>query len=157
LIFAIPLQAQTDSLSLSQKKLSSLFILAASITATIMFSALRGSFNDVFKAYGIQASLGAQMLRTTWLAVAFSFSAGFFWLLTVCCCSGRSPYGKKKDSKRVKVEKTPYTYERVGSPHLGSQGAAPQYGGQQSQQIPMHNLGPSAKGGAYEPFRPSQV
>jgi hypothetical protein len=120
-----------------------------------MFSTLLGSFNEVFKAYGIKASLGAEMMRTTWLAVAFSFGAGIFWLLSICCCSGRSPYGAKKDTKRVKVEKTPYTYERVGSPYLGPQGAAPR--GAQAQQIPMHNLGPSAKGGAYEPFRPSHV
>jgi SUR7/PalI family len=138
-------------------KLSSFFILAASITATAMFSTLLGSFNEVFKAYGIKASLGAEMMRTTWLAVAFSFAAGFFWLLSVCCCSGRSPYGGKKDSKRVKVEKTPYTYERVGSPYLGPQGGAAAYGGAQGQQIPMHSLGPSGKGGAYEPFRPSHV
>jgi hypothetical protein len=116
-----------------------------------MFSTLLGSFNEVFKAYGIKASLGAEMMRTTWLAVAFSFGAGVFWLLSTCCCSGRSPYGSKKDSKRVKVEKTPYTYERVGSPYLGPQGQ------QQGQQIPMHNLGPNAKGGPYEPFRPSHV
>jgi SUR7/PalI family len=138
-------------------KVSSFFILAASITATVMFSTLLGSFNEVFKSYGIKATLGAEMMRITWLAVAFSFGAGIFWLLSVCCCAGRSPYGGKKDSKRVKVEKTPYTYERVGSPYLGPQGGAPQSGGAQGQQIPMHNLGSNAKGSPYEPFRPSHV
>lgn len=96
------------------------------------------------------------MMRTTWLAVAFSLGAGFFWLLSVCCCRERSPYGKK-DSKRVKVEKTPYTYERVGSPYLGPQRGAPEYGDVSGQQIPMQSLGPKAKEAAYEPFRPSQV
>jgi SUR7/PalI family len=138
-------------------QLSSFFILAASITATAMFSTLLGSFNKVFKSYGIKATLGAEMMRTTWLAVAFSFGAGIFWLLSVCCCSGRSPYGGKKDTKRVKVEKTPYTYERVGSPYLGPQGVAPPPSAAQGQQIPMYNLGPNAKGSAYEPFRPSHV
>lgn len=149
----LSLKHSTDFLS----KLSSFFILAASITATVMFSTLLGAFNKVFEAYGIKASLGAEMMRTTWLAVAFSFGAGVFWLLSVFCCSGRSPYGGKKDSKRVKVEKTPYTYERVGSPYLGPQGGAPPYGNSQGQQIPLHNLGPNAKGSAYEPFRPSHV
>lgn len=137
--------------------LSTFFILAASITATAMFSTLLGVFNKVFESYGIKASLGTEMMRTTWLAVAFSVGASFFWFLSICCCSGRSPYGGRKESKRVKVEKTPYTYERVGSPFLGPQGGASAYGGPQGQQIPMHNLGPSAKGGAYEPFRPSHV
>lgn len=137
--------------------ISAFFILAASVTATAMFSTLLGVFNKAFEAYGIKATLGAEMMRITWLAVAFSLGASFFWLLSVCCCSGRSPYGGKKDSKRVKVEKTPYTYERVGSPFLGPQGGASAYGGAQGQQIPMYNLGPSGKGGAYEPFRPSQV
>lgn len=115
-----------------------------------MFSALLGAFNGVLRPYGIRASLGQEMMRTTWLAVLFSFGAGFFWLLSICCCSARSPYGGKKDHKRVKVEKTPYTYERVGSPYLGPQGGhAPYAGG--GQQIPMHNMPP--QGAAYEPFR----
>lgn len=135
--------------------LSSLFILAASATATAMFATLLGTFNKIFEAYGIKASLGPEMMRTTWLAVAFSFGASFFWLLSMCCCSARSPYGGKKDTKRVKVEKTPYTYERVGSPYLGPQGNAPPYAGAPGQHIPMHNLGPGGKGGAYEPFRPA--
>ena len=118
-----------------------------------MYSALLGAFNGVFKPYGIKASLGQGMLRVTWLAVLFSFGAGFFWLLSVCCCSARSPYGGKKDSKRVKVEKTPYTYERVGSPYLGPQGGSSAYGG--AQQIPLHNLPP--QGAAYEPFRSSRA
>jgi hypothetical protein len=124
-----------------------------------MFSTLMGTFNQVFKAYGIKASLGSEMLRTTWLAVAFSFGAGFFWLLSVCCCSARSPYGGKKDSKRVKVEKTPYTYERVGSPYLGPQPGGPTSGGAgaHGQQIPMYQLGSNGQKGAYEPFRPSHV
>lgn len=139
-------------------QVSSFFIIAASITATVMFSALLGTFNGVFEAYGIRASLGGEMMRTTWLAVVFSVGAGLFWLLSVCCCSTRSPYGGgKKDTKRVKVEKTPYTYERVGSPYLGPQGGAQAQGASHGQQIPMYNLGSQAKGSAYEPFRPSHV
>ena len=129
--------------------MSALFILAASLTSTILFATLTGTFNDVLKPYGIHGSVGTEMLHITWLAVLFSFGAGFFWLLSVCCCSGRSPYGGQKESRRVKVEKTPYTYERVGSPYLGPQGG-------ETRDVPMVNMG-GKKEGAYEPFRPQGV
>jgi hypothetical protein len=97
------------------------------------------------------------MLRTTWLAVLFSGAAAFFWFISICCCSGRSPYkGRNRDQKRVKVEKTPYTYERVGSPYLGPQGNG-------GYSVPLTNVGPSRQSAyigpagreaAYEPFRP---
>ena len=99
------------------------------------------------------------MLRTTWLAVLFSGAAAFFWFFSICCCSGRSPYKTRGDQRRVKVEKTPYTYERVGSPYLGPTG----HGG---QDVPLTNVGPSRQSAymgpagresAYEPFRPQQV
>jgi len=132
------------------------FTLAASLIATILFAALTTAFNNVFKPYGIKGGLGLPMFRTTWVAVLFSGAAAFFWFISICCCSGRSPYKTRGDQKRVKVEKTPYTYERVGSPYLGQQG----HGG---QDVPMTNLGPSRQSAymgpagrqaAYEPFRP---
>ena len=138
-------------------QLAFFFTLAASLIATILFAALKTAFNNVFKAYGIEGSLGLPMFRTTWLAVLFSGVAAFFWFFSICCCSGRSPYkGRGGDQKRVKVEKTPYTYERVGSPYLGPQG----HGGQEYQ---LTNMGPSSQSAymgpvgnqaAYEPFRP---
>ncbi|KAL9621131.1 MAG: hypothetical protein Q9160_004382 [Pyrenula sp. 1 TL-2023] len=180
---------------------SFLFTAAASITATALFSVLGGAFNTALKPYGIKGSIGRQMMITTWLAVAFSLGASFFWTLSVCCCSGRSPYSKdayndrkgggmkmptmsgglggiagkfgrgRGGSKRVKVEKTPYTYERVESPYLGaadgghghghghgSYGGQPS-GQQQYQNVPMLNLPPghahhdSLGGPAYEPYR----
>jgi hypothetical protein len=138
----------------------------------VLFSTLVGTFNEVLKPYGIRGTVGATMLRTTWAAAAFSLAASFFWLLSVCCCSGRSPYGRGKDkNKRVKVEKTPYTYERVGSPYLGPQAgpsdrtsgaAGGVYGGQGGQQIPMYQLNPGKQQqqrdtGAFEPFRPAHA
>ncbi|KAI9810174.1 MAG: hypothetical protein M1827_006620 [Pycnora praestabilis] len=133
--------------------ISSIFILGASITATVLFSILAGDFNSLLKTYGIHGSLGGNMFATTWLAVVFSWGAGLFWLFSVCCCSGRSPHSK--DNKRVKVEKTPYTYERVGSP-VGGHGVN-NNGGQRSSNVPLMNIGGKNNNTAYEPFRQEQV
>jgi len=132
--------------------------LAASIIATVLFSVLETAFNKEFKSLNITSSMGKAIFRTTWLAVVFSGIAAFFWFFSICCCSGRSPYkGRQDNNRRVKVEKTPYTYERVGSPYLGPQGG---------QDVPLTNMGPSRQSAylgpqprntAYEPFRPQQV
>lgn len=137
---------------------SSIIILAASATATGIYLTLTGVFDTVLKPYNINASLGGNMLGVTWLAVAFSWAAGLFWLFSTCCCSGKSD---KRGRKTVTVEKTPYTYERVASPYLGAQehGTTGQhysggaYGGQtgvQLQNMPSYG---GKKTGAYEPFR----
>jgi hypothetical protein len=82
------------------------------------------------------------MYVVTWLAVAFSMGAGLFWLFSVCCCSGRS------NNKRVKVEKTPYTYERVASPYMGT------HPNQHGDNLPLNPMPEShGKAAAYEPFR----
>ncbi|KAI9890165.1 MAG: hypothetical protein M1814_004447 [Vezdaea aestivalis] len=117
---------------------SSVFIFVASLTATLTFSILAASFNTVFKPYNIKAHVGGPMLATTWLAVAFSFGAGVFWLLSTCCCSGKS---SSPAHRGTKAEKTPYTYERVASP----------FGGQAShggQSVPLQPY----KAQAYEPY-----
>ncbi|KAI9768505.1 MAG: hypothetical protein M1839_004027 [Geoglossum umbratile] len=122
---------------------SSILILLASITSTALYAALAGSFNSALKSFGIHGSLGRPMLSATWLAVAFSWGAGLFWLFSTCCCSGKS------NTKRVKVEKAPYTYERVASPYLGQSG---NHEGVKLQDMGQHREG--KKGGeAYEPFR----
>lgn len=99
-------------------------------------------FKTVLEPYNIDASMGSRMLSTLWLAVAFSIASGFFWLISVCCCSGKSPH------KKIAVEKTPYTYERVASPAFGGQQ------GHQMQEWPgsHQNKGPAGPT-AYEPFR----
>lgn len=124
---------------------SSTFVFAAALTSTILYSTLAATFNSVLKPYRIHASLSTHTLAVVWLAVAFSLGAGFFWLISVCCCSGRSD---SPGRKKVMVEKTPYTYERVASPYMGHR----------EGDVPMHNM-PSgshqayAPGNAYEPFR----
>lgn len=85
--------------------------------------------------------MGTKMLSVLWLGVAFSLASGFFWLISVCCCSGKSGH------KKVVVEKTPYTYERVASPYMGVSGNAHE----------MHPpTGHGTTGSAYEPFRHQQ-
>lgn len=87
--------------------------------------------------------MGSRMLATLWIAVAFSIASGFFWLISICCCSGKSPH------KKIAVEKTPYTYERVASPAFGAQ----QQGHQMQEWPGTHqNKGPAGPT-AYEPFR----
>jgi hypothetical protein len=139
-------------------------VLGASVTATAVYIVLRTALNHSLKDdYGIKSTLGTKVLSLTWIGTAFAVGAGFFWLLSVCCCSGRSPYhhGNRGDGMgrgRTRAEKTPYTYERVGSPYLGPS---------DRQSVPLHNMGstqygpptgpPVHQGGAYEPFRPQHV
>lgn len=125
--------------------------LAASIVATAMFAILKGVLdNELEDEYGVETTIGSRSLATSWIGTAFAVAAGFFWFLSVCCCSGRSPYNKNAERGRGKTraEKTPYTYERVGSPYLG-----PNAG----QSVPLGAYGgnqqPQQHGTAYEPFR----
>ncbi|KAF7716841.1 Uncharacterized protein PECH_006980 [Penicillium ucsense] len=136
--------------------LAFLFTTAASVTATVLFSIFKSSLGPTLKAYGIQVSMGTNMFAATWLAVAFSLGALIFWTFSVCCCSGRSPYGHRNEikSRNLTNEKAPYTYEPLGA------GQTP-YGHQQHTSYPP----PVAHGGdlskshnnqrssAYEPFR----
>lgn len=117
------------------------FMLAAAISATAIYAILAGVFESVLKPYNIRASLGRKMYITLWFAAAFSIASGFFWLISVCCCSGKSGH------KKVNVEKTPYTYERVASPYLGARD-----GGHQLSSMPSSG-GHGTSGSAYEPFR----
>lgn len=119
----------------------SLFFFSAAVTATAMYASLVAVFESVLKPFKIKASMSKNMLAVLWLGVAFALASGFFWLISTCCCSGRS------DKKKVVVEKTPYTYERVASPYMGASGNA----------YPPHDMpaaaGHGTSGSAYEPFR----
>lgn len=125
-------------------QVSLLFTIAASVTATALYAVVTGTFNSTLKSYGIHGTMGSHMYATTWLAVAFSLGAGLFWLLSSCCCSGRSPYHGDRRSKRVTAEKTPYTYEPVNT---GAYSNYPKT--QYSSNVPMQNM----RAEAYEPYR----
>lgn len=120
-----------------------IFAIAAASSATAIYLTLVGVFESVLKPYDIKTNMGKQMLAVMWLAVAFSVASGFFWLISICCCSGKSPH------KKVQVEKTPYTYERVASPAFGGQ----QHGTSSGPAFAGHGT----SGTAYEPFRQQHV
>lgn len=135
---------------------SCLSIAAASALATAIAVLLTGALNTAFKTdYGIDSTVGNRGLVVSWIGTAFAIGAGFFWLFSVCCCSGRSPYNHGKESRRTRAEKGPYTYERVGSPYLGPR---------DSQAVPLNTFNTGyqpqpqpQRTAAYEPFRPQGV
>ncbi|KAL8850081.1 MAG: hypothetical protein Q9221_005007 [Calogaya cf. arnoldii] len=133
---------------------SSLFLIGFALTATILYTTLMGSFNEAVKQYNIRGSLGHNMFVVTWLAVAFSFAAGLFWLISSCCCSGRSNKIKYGDESGRKGK-----YERVDSPYGHRDGAAHFQSGPGYQAphhgVPLNNVG--NKPTAYEPYRTANV
>ncbi|OJD29497.1 uncharacterized protein BKCO1_790009 [Diplodia corticola] len=131
---------------------ATLFTLAASITSSALYGTLVATFKSVFEEYNIEASMGGKMMGITWLATAFSIAAGLFWVLSTCCCSGKSD---RSGRKKVTVEKTPYTYERVHSP-FGGAGAGAQHQQQPQQSygnVPLRDMQGNKAPSAYEPFR----
>jgi hypothetical protein len=138
--------------------LAFLFTTAAAITSTVLFSVIKSTAGNLLKAYGITFSMGKNIYAATWLAVAFSLAGTLFWLFSVCCCSGRSPYNHRnrdRGSRGITAEKAPYTYEPLGA------GAVP-YGNQHpnttsypppaANEYPMTNTH-NGRANAYEPFR----
>lgn len=100
--------------------IAALLTVGAALAASVMFPILATALNNELKdKYGVVASVGSRGVALTWIAAAFASGAGIFWSFTICCCSGRSPYKGVKEDRRTTAEKTPYTYERVGSPYLG--------------------------------------
>ena len=141
--------------------ISSFFLLAFALTSTILYATLTGTFNTALKKYNIHGNLGHSVYVTIWLGVAFSLASGFFWLISSCCCSGRSDrikgYGDGPARRGMRASQGPYTYERVESPIRGGQGYAPYKSGpgyqapNQHHGVPLGNVG--NRGTAYEPFR----
>ncbi|KAJ5137662.1 uncharacterized protein N7443_010047 [Penicillium atrosanguineum] len=138
--------------------LAFLFTTAASVTATVLFSIMDSTAGNLLDAYGIKFTMGKNMYAATWLAVVFSLAGTLFWLFSVCCCSGRSPYNHRNRERRnngITAEKAPYTYEPLGA------GAVP-YGNQHpnhtsypptaANEYPMTNTN-NGRANAYEPFR----
>lgn len=133
-----------------------IFLVAGSAIAIALFASLKTVLNnELEKDYGIRTDIGSKGYVVSWIGCAFALGSGFFWFFSVCCCSGREHnYWNQgsKDARRTRAERTPYTYERVGSPYLGPQG---------DQAVPLGNVGhvgynagpQSQRETAYEPFR----
>ncbi|OJJ52272.1 hypothetical protein ASPSYDRAFT_711482 [Aspergillus sydowii CBS 593.65] len=65
---------------------SSLLVIGASVTVTIMYQLLTRDINSTLEPAGISASLGPRMLATTRLAVAFSVGSSLLRIVERCCC-----------------------------------------------------------------------
>lgn len=69
---------------------SGIFLLAGSVVATALFATLKTVLNkELEDEYGMHTSFGNKGYIATWVGTAFAVGAGFFWLLSVCCCTGR--------------------------------------------------------------------
>lgn len=164
--------------------ISTFFTIASVLTSTVLFSILVKALNEVLDPYGVKLTLGHNALVAGWVGVAFSVGATFFWVFSICCCSGRSNphhksnkgglwnaepkgrgYGNDEEGFSgvnhrgrggLKVEKTGGDYTRVASPYMGGG----QHGDGDNDQLPLHDYGqpqPHAGGhqAGYEPYRHS--
>ncbi|KAJ5174980.1 uncharacterized protein N7482_000857 [Penicillium canariense] len=136
--------------------LAFLFTTAASITSTVLFSVFKSSLSSTLDAYGITLTLGKNIYAATWLAVVFSLAAVIFWTFSICCCSGRSPYGNRNNNnaRGITAEKAPYTYEPLGAgqhPHGHQHNTSYPPPAAHGGEYPMTNT--NQRSNAYEPFR----
>lgn len=129
---------------LTRIQLSFIFVLGTAILITIVFPTLTGALKKELEHYDVAISDGTRMLSIIWIAAALSLVSILFWTFSICCCAARSPYGHR--GRQVVVEKTPYTYEP-----LGTQYATPHNIPLTSMAAPPGMGAPT--GPAYEPFR----
>ncbi|KAK3674990.1 hypothetical protein LTR78_005334 [Recurvomyces mirabilis] len=161
---------------------STFFTFASVLTSTILFGTLTGALEALLHPYNIKLSLGTHSLILNWLSVAFSLGATAFWLLSICCCSGRSnPHHRSNKGglwnaepkgqgygdynagsgrgRGLRVEKTGGGYERVSSPYLGDGGGG---GGGEGDRVPLQPYPQQQQqqgghyrqqSGAFEPYR----
>jgi len=142
---------------------ATLFTFLAALTSTILFSALVGALNGSLKEYNVKSSVGTRVMAVDWLAVAFSIGASIFWLVSICCCSGRSGHNKDRHSQAVTHGQAfaPFGQSRGYQP-LGDSGIQHPnpYGGagHEVQEFGTVGAGPyKGRETAYEPFRQERV
>jgi hypothetical protein len=144
-----------------------LFTILAALTSTILFSTIVGAMGTALKPYKIKLSVGTKMMALDWIAVVFSIGASMFWLVSICCCSGRSSHPKK--GARDSAQGAGYTgfgsrgYQPLaeqGYDHHAQPSPAP-YGAPGHRGVEMQDFGSAGpyKGRetAYEPFRHERV
>ncbi|KAF8253742.1 hypothetical protein K440DRAFT_575643 [Wilcoxina mikolae CBS 423.85] len=98
------------------------FLLTASLCSTILAYSLAGAYSKTVNLFGVRATVGKHFISTTWFCTAFAFAAAIFWMMSMCCCSGRTKnvMDNKGKAKGTKVERTGGGYERVASPYQGT-------------------------------------
>lgn len=125
--------------------LASTSIFVASLMATIESSVIVTAIKAVEKSYNVKAHLNKSWLSTTWLAVAFSFGAGIFWLFSVCCCAA-SHKKSRKSTDGEKLIPTGQYHPLNDATHYNNGHSAP--GAYAGAPKPMARGG----NGAYEPY-----
>ena len=106
------------------------FLFAASLCATVLGYSLQAAFHNAVTSFGVEGYVGHNFITTTWVMTALSLCSAVFWMMSMCCCSGRtkSVMDNKGKAKGTKAEHTGGSYQRVASPYQG--GATPlTYGG----------------------------
>ncbi|KAL7269519.1 hypothetical protein RUND412_007814 [Rhizina undulata] len=111
------------------------FLLTASIIATAIYVALRTAFNKVLEDFAVKAYINNNTLAIAWAGVGFALAASVFWMLSTCCCSGRT---SRVMNARAPAE--PRGYQRVASPYEGS------------ASVPMTHV-QGGKAAGFEPYR----
>ncbi|GAB7353627.1 hypothetical protein MBLNU459_g4042t1 [Dothideomycetes sp. NU459] len=71
-------------------QVATVLVAGASITSTILFTALLAALKTTLSGHNVKLTLSTHTLAVTWLATVFSVAATLFWLFSACCCSGKS-------------------------------------------------------------------
>jgi hypothetical protein len=66
---------------------SSLFVVAAATTATVVYSILTGILYAALELYNVNVFMGIRLLIILWLAVILKIAASLIWFLSICCCT----------------------------------------------------------------------
>jgi len=144
---------------------ATLFTILAAVTSTILFSTLVGALSTTLKPYQIKLSVGTKMMALDWLAVAFSVGASMFWLVSICCCSGKSSHKDRNSAApaaggafgtRGSAAYQPLgdEHNHVGNPYHSQYGAPQGHRGMEMQEFGQTGAGPyKGRDTAYEPFR----
>jgi hypothetical protein len=150
------------SASANDIQAATLFTGLSAVLSTVLYSTLVGAMEGYLKPYDITFSLGTKMIALDWIAVAFSLGASLFWIISICCCSGKSSRRDRASKQQQPMMAGAY------APFGANRGYAPlaDEAGMRSGHVPktgheMQDFGYTGAGGytappvggAYEPYR----
>ncbi|GFF57646.1 hypothetical protein IFM51744_09286 [Aspergillus udagawae] len=72
---------------------------AATLTACLIYASLVGGLELLSSTLGIHASIGWKVVILASVATFLAFAGGIFWLMSVCCCSGRSMKNRSPEAR----------------------------------------------------------